>query len=88
MAGLELNYTTMQECIRKLQELPANFPGEKRPSAAGAGEGIEEIEKMADVYELFYKSLEQLTEDTAAYLKRMAAEFKETDEKRGKAAKG
>lgn len=84
MEGLKLNYAAMQECISDLQALPEKFPKAARPSASGKGQGADKIEKIADRYVAFYELLEQLTEDTAGYLKQMAAEFRETDEKRAK----
>ena len=81
MAGLELNYGKIQECISNLQSLAYDYPTETRPLVLGEGQGISEIEALADLYVSFYESLETLSEGTVKYLTGMITDFRKTDEK-------
>ena len=87
MAELELNYGTMQECISNLQSLASDYPAEIRPLVSGEGQGISEIEALADLYVSFYEALEALSEGTVKYLTGMVTDFKEADEKKNKDVK-
>lgn len=84
MAGLELKYGVMEECIGSIQKLPVDYPIIERPSVSGEGQSITEIEQLADLYVSFYKSLETLSEETVKYLNSMITDFRETDEKRAR----
>lgn len=81
MAGLEINYGIIGNCIYNIQQLSACYPAVIRPAVSGQGQGIAEIEYLADLYESLYAALERLSEGTVDYLKCMAAEFKEADKK-------
>ena len=80
MADLELKYGVIQECIYKIQKLPDRYPAAIRTSVSGEGQGVAEIEQLADLYASFYGAWERLTEETAKYLDRMLMDFKEMDE--------
>lgn len=82
MAGLEIKYEVVQECIRTMQQLPALFPAVTRPPVSSAGQGVTEIEQLADLYASFYGALERLTEETTKYLDNMVTDFKERDKRR------
>lgn len=82
MTGLEIRYEIVKECICSIQQLPARYAGITRPVISGEGQGIAEIEQLADLYASFYGAMERLSEETAKYLNSMITEFKETDEKR------
>lgn len=81
MAGLEINYETIQNCIFDIQYLPVRYPAVTRPAVSGEGQGIVEIEQLADLYASFYGAMERLSEETAEYLKNMVEEFREADKK-------
>lgn len=81
MAGLRINYGTVEECICSIRQLAADYPAAERSSVSGQGEGIAEMEQLADLYEFFYDSLEKLSEETAVYLKNVIADFRQMDEK-------
>lgn len=81
MAGLEINYGSIENCICSIQQLSARYPAVIRPAVSGQGQGIAEIEQLADLYESLYGALERLSEETVDYLKRMVVEFKEADKK-------
>ena len=82
MAGLELKYGIMKECIRDIQQLPVHYPAVTRNPVSGEGQGITEIEQLADLYAAFYGVLERLSEETAKYLNNVITDFRETDESR------
>lgn len=82
MAGLELKYGILKECIRDIQKLPVHYPAVIRNPVSGEGKGITEIEQLADLYAAFYGALERLSEETAKYLNNVMTDFQETDESR------
>lgn len=82
MAGLEMNYEIIRNCICEVRQLPARYPAVIRPAVSGEGQGIAEIEQLADLYASFYGALEGLSVETAEYLNSMVAEFREADKKR------
>lgn len=82
MKGLEINYGTIQDCICKIQQLSARYPAVIRPAVSGEGQGIVEIEQLADLYASFYGAMERLSEETVTYLNHMITDFQETDKKR------
>lgn len=82
MAGLELKYGIIRECIHDIQQLPVHYPAVIRNSASSEGKGITEIEQMADLYAAFYAALERLSEETAKYLNNVMTDFQETDKSR------
>ena len=84
MAGLELKYEVVKECIDSIQKLPADYPIIERPAVSSEGQSITEIEQLADLYVSFYKSMETLSEETVKYLNSMITDFRETDEKRAR----
>ena len=84
MAGLEIDYETIQNSICDIERLSACYPAVIRPAASGEGQGIEEIEQLADLYASFYGAMERLSEETVIYLNNMVEEFKNADEKRMK----
>lgn len=84
MAGLEINYEVVQECICAMRQLPTLFPAVIRPPVSSEGQGVEEIEQLADLYASFYGAMERLTEETAKYLDNMVTDFKERDKRRQK----
>lgn len=84
MAGLELKYEVVKECMDSIQKLPADYPIIERPSVPSEGQSIMEIEQLADLYVSFHKSMETLSEETAKYLHSMITDFRETDEKRAR----
>lgn len=49
---------------------------------SGEGQGITEMEQLADLYASFYGAMERLAEETAKYLDNVVTGFRETDEKR------
>lgn len=49
---------------------------------SGEGQGIAEMERLADLYASFYGAMERLAEETAKYLDNVVTGFRETDEKR------
>lgn len=81
MAGLEIKYEIVKECICNIQQLSADYPAAVRPCVSGEGQGIMKIEQLADLYESFYDSLERLSEETAKYLNNVIKDFREMDEK-------
>lgn len=84
MAGLELKYEVVKECMDSIQKLPADYLIIERPSVSSEGQSITEIEQLADLYVSFYKSMETLSEETVKYLNSMITDFRETDEKRAR----
>lgn len=84
MAGLELKYEVVKECIDSIQKLSADYPMIEKPAVSSEGQSITEIEQLADLYVSFYKSLETLSEETVKYLNSMITDFRETDEKRAR----
>ncbi len=82
MSGLEVRYSIMKECIHKMEQLAACYPAVIRNPVSGEGQGIVEIEQLADLYASFYGALERLSEETAKYLNHMIKDFQETDESR------
>ena len=82
MPGLKINYEIIQNCTNNIQQLTAYYPAVIRPSLSGEGQGIEEIEQLADLYASFYGAMERLSEETVIYLNNMVTEFKEADKKR------
>lgn len=84
MAGLELQYEAVKECIDSIQKLSADYPIIEKPSVSSEGQSITEIDQLADLYVSFYKLLETLSEETVKYLNSMFTDFQETDEKRAR----
>lgn len=82
MTGLEIDYEVVQECICAMRQLPTLFPAVIRPPVSSEGQGVAEIEQLADLYASFYGALERLTEETAKYLDNMVTDFKERDKRR------
>lgn len=82
MAGLELNYEVVKECIDSIQKLPTDYPIIQKPAVSSEGETIMEIEQLTDLYISFYQSLETLSEETVKFLNSMIEDFRKTDEKR------
>lgn len=82
MAGLKLKYGVIQESIGKIQNLPTEYPAETRPAVSGEGKGIEEMQKLVDLYVSFYEFMEVLTEETVKYLNRMVKDFQAMDVKK------
>lgn len=82
MAGLEINYEVVQECIRTIQQLPTCYPAVIRPPVSSEGQGVTEIEQLADLYASFYGAWERLTEETEKYLDNMVTDLKERDKSR------
>lgn len=88
MAGLEIKYDVIQECIHTIRQLPERYPAVIRTSVSSEGQGVTEIERLADLYASFYGVWERLAEETAKYLTNMITEFKETDKNRGEYGAG
>lgn len=82
MAGLELRYTAIEECIFGIQKLPVSYPAEERVIARGEGQYVTELERTADIYGSFYAAAEILTEDTSKYLHSVIREFQKFDKKK------
>lgn len=88
MAGLELKYEVVKECIHDIQQLPDRYPAAARPAASGRGQCIQEMEQLADLYESFYVQMIRLAEETAKYLNSMITDFRAADEKKEETANG
>lgn len=82
MAGLELRYESIQECIYEIQKLSTSYPAVERAAVRGEGQNITELEQTGDVYASFYEAVKMLTEDTAKYLDCVIREFKKADKKK------
>lgn len=83
MAGLELKYEVIRECIHDIQQLPEHYPAAaSRTIAFGKGQGITEIKQLADLYESFYTQMIRLSEETVRYLNSMITDFHAADEKK------
>lgn len=80
MDELKINYGVIQECIGDLQTLIEKYPPIIRVSAMGGGQMVDSIEKMADMYDLFYKAVISLSEETEVFLNNLLEKFKTMDE--------
>lgn len=79
---LEINYGVIKDCICRIRMLPQSHAPITRPVVSGEGQGIAEMEQLADLYASFYGAMERLAEETAKYLDNVVTGFRETDEKR------
>lgn len=82
MRGLELDYGVVKKCIDDIQKLPVRYPTATRPGVSGKGQGINQLEYLADMYVAFYAAWERLSEDTVNYLENMIADFQTADKQK------